>query len=205
VSHLGAELGEAWSSLRRAWPRTRARVSGGGCGVGRVRERVKPCEMRQGVCAGHWRGSKKGAGRGGGRRGREIRRRARVRMRRSTASAERAELAGQAHGAEREERGTRGNGAATGNPSPQDRERERERGGGGKRKTGADRSAPLGSERGRTAADRRGPPIRRRRHAGARPGWAALSFSFSLDFSNSFSISFSIDFQIQIQTRFQIQ
>jgi hypothetical protein len=31
VSHLGAELGEAWSGLRRArWPGTRARVSGGG-------------------------------------------------------------------------------------------------------------------------------------------------------------------------------
>jgi hypothetical protein len=31
MSHLGAELGEAWSDLRRAgWPGTRARVSGGG-------------------------------------------------------------------------------------------------------------------------------------------------------------------------------
>jgi hypothetical protein len=31
VSHLGAELGEAWHGLRRAgWPETRARVSGGG-------------------------------------------------------------------------------------------------------------------------------------------------------------------------------
>jgi hypothetical protein len=31
VSHLGAELGEAWSVLRRAgWPGTRALVSGGG-------------------------------------------------------------------------------------------------------------------------------------------------------------------------------
>jgi hypothetical protein len=31
VSHLGAELGEAWSGLRRAgWLGTRARVSGGG-------------------------------------------------------------------------------------------------------------------------------------------------------------------------------
>jgi hypothetical protein len=31
VSHLGAELGDAWSGLRRAgWPGTRARVSGGG-------------------------------------------------------------------------------------------------------------------------------------------------------------------------------
>jgi hypothetical protein len=31
VSHLAAELGEAWGGLRRAgWPETRARVSGGG-------------------------------------------------------------------------------------------------------------------------------------------------------------------------------
>jgi hypothetical protein len=31
VSHLGAELGEAWSGLLRAgWPGTWARVSGGG-------------------------------------------------------------------------------------------------------------------------------------------------------------------------------
>jgi hypothetical protein len=31
VSHLGAELREAWSGLRRAgWPGTRAWVSGGG-------------------------------------------------------------------------------------------------------------------------------------------------------------------------------
>jgi hypothetical protein len=42
-------------------------------GVGRPRERAKLSEMRRGVCAGHWRGSKKGGGRVGGRRGREIR------------------------------------------------------------------------------------------------------------------------------------
>jgi hypothetical protein len=44
--------------------------------VSRARERVKLSEMRRGVCAEHWRGSKKGAGRVGGHRGREIRRRA---------------------------------------------------------------------------------------------------------------------------------
>jgi hypothetical protein len=81
-------------------------------GVGRVREGVKLSEMRQGVCAGHWRGSKKGVGRVGGCRGREIRRRARVRTHRSTASAEGVELTGQAHGAEREKRGAWGNGSA---------------------------------------------------------------------------------------------
>jgi hypothetical protein len=98
-------------------------------GVGRARERVKLCEMRRGACAGHWWGSKKGAGHVGERRGREIRRRARVRTRRSTASAEGAELTGQAHDTEREERGVRGNGSVTGDPGPRDRERERERAG----------------------------------------------------------------------------
>jgi hypothetical protein len=99
------------------------------------------------VCTGHWQGSKKGARRVGGRRGREIQRRARVRTRWSTASAEKAELTGQAHGAEREERGVRGNGSATGDLGPQDRERER-----AGKKTGAGRSAPLGSERERESA-----------------------------------------------------
>jgi hypothetical protein len=74
-------------------------------GVSRARVRVKLSEMRRGVCAGHWRGSKKRAGHVGGRRGREILRRARMRTRRSTASVEGAELTGQAHDVEREERG----------------------------------------------------------------------------------------------------
>jgi hypothetical protein len=73
---------------------------------------------------GHWQGLMKGAGRVGGRRGREIRRRARVRTRRSAASAKKAELTRLAHGAEREGRGVRGNGSATGDPGPRDRERE---------------------------------------------------------------------------------
>jgi hypothetical protein len=103
VSRLGAELGEAWSSLRRAgWPGTRARVLVAAGGVGRARGRVKLCEMRRGLSAGHWRGSNKGAGRVGGCRGREIRRRARVRTCQSTASVEGAELTGLAHDAERE-------------------------------------------------------------------------------------------------------
>jgi hypothetical protein len=53
------------------------------------------------------RGSKKGDGRVGGRRGREIRRRARVRTRRSTVGAGREDLTGRVHGAKREERGAR--------------------------------------------------------------------------------------------------
>jgi hypothetical protein len=115
----------------------------------------------------------------GGRRGQEIRRRARGRTRRSTASAEGADLAGQAHDAEREERGARVNGSATGNPGPRDRERGSAR----VKKTSADRLAPAGRERDReragergTAADRRDPPVKRRGRAGARPGWAELGW-----------------------------
>jgi hypothetical protein len=67
--------------------------------VGRARERVRACEMRQGASAGHWRGSKKGVGRVGGRHGRETRRRERVRMRWSTAGARKADLTGRVHGA----------------------------------------------------------------------------------------------------------
>jgi hypothetical protein len=70
----------------------------------------------------------KGAGRVGGHRGREIWRRARVRTRRSTASVEGAELTGQAHDAEREERGAGGNDSTTGDPGPRDREGEGARG-----------------------------------------------------------------------------
>jgi hypothetical protein len=116
--------------------------------VGRARERVKLSEMRRGVCVGHWRGSKKGAGRVGGCRGREIRRRARVCTRRSTVSAEGVELTGRVHGAERGERGVRGNDSTTGGPGLRDR-RGREHAG---KETGADRLAPLGSERGRKGA-----------------------------------------------------
>jgi hypothetical protein len=109
VSHLGAELGEAWRGLRRHGRRERGRGSPAAAGgVGRARERVKLCEMRQGASAGHWRGSKKGGGCVGGRRGREIRRRARVHTCRSTTGAGRADLTGRVHGAEREERGRAG-------------------------------------------------------------------------------------------------
>jgi hypothetical protein len=112
-----------------------------------------------------------------------------VRKRRSTASAEGAELTRQAHGAERRKGGARGNGSATGAR---------------RRRTGADRSAPLGSER-----EREGTcegellligGVRLSDGTGARPGWADLGrlgcftlFFFS-EFSNSFSNSFSIGF-----------
>jgi hypothetical protein len=104
----------------------------------------------------------------------------------------------QAHGTEREERGMRGNSSATGGPGPRDRERGSARG----RKlapTGWPHWAASegGRARGRTTADRRGPPVRRRR----RVAWLGLVgrlgcflFSFFSEFSNSFSISFSIGF-----------
>jgi hypothetical protein len=92
-------------------------------GEGRARERAMLCEMRRGSERGHLRGSKREVGPVGGRRGREIRRRARVHTRWSTASVGRAELTGRVHGAEREKRDVWGNGLASGEPGPRDRER----------------------------------------------------------------------------------
>jgi hypothetical protein len=113
--------------------------------VGRAREWVKLSEMRRGVCVGHWWGSKKGVGRVGGHRGRETWRRARVRTRRSMARAGKEELTRQAHGVERIKgcMGQRLGGWRSG-PS-----RQRERGSARVKETGADKSAPLGSERER--------------------------------------------------------
>jgi hypothetical protein len=87
----------------------------------------------------------------GGRRGRETRRRSRVRTRRSTASAEKAELTREAHDAERE-KGTRGgNGSALANRA-RETEREREIESERAKETSADRLAPLGSEQEREGA-----------------------------------------------------
>ena len=81
------------------------------------------------------------------------------------------------------------------------RKTERERAG---KKTGADRLAPLGSERGREGAHYGELPltggVRMSDGAGARPGWAGWDglgcflLLFFSEFSNSFSISFSIEF-----------
>jgi hypothetical protein len=126
--------------------------------------------MRRGSECRHLRGSKKGAGRVGGRRGREIRRRARVCTRWSTASAGRAELIGRVHGAEREreKRDARGNDSAPGEPGP----RGRKRGGTHAAKQLAPIGRPQRAEREKerekeregekAVADRRGPPVRRR-------------------------------------------
>jgi hypothetical protein len=128
------------------------------------------------VCTGHRRGYKKRVGRVGGRRGRETQRRARVRMHRSTATC--GEGGADRAGPRRRERkeGRSGQRLDNWRSGPA---RQRERGSPRAKETGADRSAPLGSERERertrergTAADRRGPPVRGGRRAGARPGWA---------------------------------
>jgi hypothetical protein len=130
--------------------RERGRGSSAGAGgLSRARERVQLSEMRRGVCAGHLRGSKKGAGRVGGRRGRETRRRARVHTRWSTVRAGKAELTRQAHGAERE-KGTRGgNDSALAN-----RARETEREGARRRRKLAPTDRPhwAASEKGRARA-----------------------------------------------------
>jgi hypothetical protein len=76
--------------------------------VGRAGERAEMCEMRRGSECELWQGSKRELGRVGGRRGREFWRRARVRTRRSTTRARKAELTGRVHGAEREKGGGRG-------------------------------------------------------------------------------------------------
>jgi hypothetical protein len=152
--------------------------------------------MRRGVSAGHWPGSKKGAGCMGGRHGRGIRRCARVCTRRSTASEGKAELTRQAHSVEREKRTSEATARQLANRA-RETEREGEHMGEGnwRRQVGptGQRARAGGRVRGKTAADRRGPPVRRRRRAAwlglvGRLGCFLLSF-FS-GFSNSFSISF---------------
>ena len=107
----------------------------------------------------------------GGRRGREIRRRARVRTRRSTTRAGKAKLTRQAHGAEREKGTHGGNGSALVN-----RSRETERESKLAKETGTDRLAPLGSEREREGANEGEPlltgGVRLSGGASVRPGWA---------------------------------
>jgi hypothetical protein len=162
---------------------------------------------------GHQRGYKKRVGRVGGHRGRETRRRARVRMHRSTATrgeggADRAVPRRR----EREKRDARGNDSTTGDPGPRDRERAGE-------VNWRRQDGPTG-QKAREGARAGDLPLRGGVHlsgtVGARAsslaglnwaGWAAglLSFFFFSGFSNSFSISFSIWFSNPNLTRFQIQ
>jgi hypothetical protein len=89
------------------------------------------------------------------------------------------------------------------------------------KKTGADRSGPTGQRareggraRGRDAADRRGPPVRQRGRAGARPGWAELGrlgcwaaflFPFSLDFLIPFLFLFYRVFKSKFKLGFKFK
>jgi hypothetical protein len=132
-----------------------------------------------------WAGAQKGLGAWVERRGRGSRRHARVRARWSTAGAGRAELIGKAHGTERERerererRGARGNSSAPSSAGPRDREGKGMRGRGNWRpQVGPTGQRARGREwsTGQTAADRRDPPVRGGRHAGARPGWAELGW-----------------------------
>jgi hypothetical protein len=68
----------------------------------------------------------------------------------------------------------RGQRLGTGEPGPRDRERERTGEGNWRRQVSPteQRAREGGRARGRTAADRRGPPVRRHGRAGARPSWA---------------------------------
>jgi hypothetical protein len=91
---------------------------------------------------------------------------------------------------ERRKGDARGQRLGTGEPGPRDRERERAGEENHRRQVGptGQRAREGGRARGITAADRRGPPVRRHGRAGAWPGWAkwagwvAFPFSFSLDF-----------------------
>jgi hypothetical protein len=156
-------VGNAGASLRRR--------------LGRARERAELREMRRGRVRGTGWALRRELGAWAGVVGREIRRRARVRTRRSTAGAGRAELTGRVHGAEKEKRDTRGNDSATGEPGPRGREREEKRTG---EETGADRSDPVGSEREREGARERELPltggVRLSGGTCARPSWAELGW-----------------------------
>jgi hypothetical protein len=153
----------------------------------------------------------------GGHRGREIRRRAKVRTRRSTARAGRAELTRQAHGAEREKR-TRGATAQQLANWARETEREKERASeeNWRRQIGptGQRAREGGRTRGRAIADKRGPPVRRRRRTGAWPGWAELGqlgcwaaflFPFSLDFLIPFPFLFYRVFKSKFKLGFKFK
>jgi hypothetical protein len=113
--------------------------------------------------------------------------------RQSTASAKKAELTRQVHGAERE-KGTRGATARRLVNRAHEAERESERA----KETGADRSAPLGSEREREGTHEGEPACQAARARGLAglswASWAAFSFSFSLDFLIPFLFLFYIGF-----------
>jgi hypothetical protein len=167
--------------------------------MGRAQEKAMLSEMRQGACAGHWRGSKKGAGHVGGRRGREIWRRAHTPVHGESGEGE-TEKAGPQR---RERKGdARGQRLDTGELGPRDRERERECTGEENRHQQVGPTGQRAREGGR-AREEKLPltgGVRLSGGAGAWRGWADLGrlgcfpFFFFSGISNSFSISFSIGF-----------
>jgi hypothetical protein len=130
-----------------------------------------------------------------------------VRTRRSTASAEGAELTGLAHGAGREERGTRGNGLVTGDLGPRDRDRERVGEGNWRRQVGPSRQRARERARGRGELPLTGGVrLQAARARGlARPSWAAFSFSFSLNFLIPFLFLFSRVFNSKFNLGFKFK
>jgi hypothetical protein len=118
--------------------------------MGRAQERVKLSEVRRGVCAGHWRGSKKGSWVRG--RASWPRNPATCASAHSPVHGESGEGGTDKAGPWRRERkgDARGQRLGTGELGPRDRERERESE--RAKKIVADRSAPLGNEREREGA-----------------------------------------------------
>jgi hypothetical protein len=132
-------------------------------GMGKARDRAKLSEMRRGVCARHWRGSKKWSWARG--RASWLRNPVTCASAHSSVHGESGEGGTDKAGPRRRERkgDARGQWLGTGEPGPRDRERESERA----KETGADRSAPLGSEREREGAREGELPLtaQARRHA----------------------------------------
>jgi hypothetical protein len=153
-------------------------------------------------------GGSKGAGAWAERRGRGSRRHARVRACWSTAGARRAELTGKAHSVETERRGVR---ATAQRLAERARKTEKEEGRAGEA-IGADKSAPLYSERegGKGARDK----LSLTGATGARargltgPSWAGLGqndFSFFLNFLIPFPFLFSRIFNSKFKLGFKFK
>jgi hypothetical protein len=143
---------------------------------------VKSSEVRRGVCAGHWRGSKKGSWARG--RASWPRNPAKCTSAHALVPGEREEDGTDGTGPRHREkkRGRAGQWLGNWRTGPM---RQRERRGARAKETGADRSAPLGSvrenERARkTGADRRGPPVRdgRRARGTGLMGWFGPKWFF---------------------------
>jgi hypothetical protein len=116
-----------------------------------------------------------------------------------------AELTRQAHSAERENGTHGGNGSALANRA---RETERERANGRRKLVSIGWSHWAASERGRARARGELPltgGVRLSGGAGARPGWAALRFSFSLDFLIPFLFIFYMVFNSKFKLGFKFK